>query len=573
MILAQAKTEIIKLLKTASGVKTLNEADLVLPPNLKLGDLSFPCFSLAKVLKNSPQAIAIELHKKIQPTGLIAKTEAAGPYLNFFLNRKEITKSTLNVGRGLVPRRGGEQAPALHGQRIMMEFVSPNNNKPLHLGHLRNAFLGESVARLLESQGAKVIRACLFNDRGLSIAKSMVAYKLWNKGKTPTKIKVKGDKFVGDLYVEFEKKSKDNPQLADEAAKTVVLWEKDDKETKQLWKTLNTWVLGGFAQTLKRSDIKFNLSYFESKLWKQGKKLVEEGIKRKIFTKDKTGAVMANLANFNLPPKVMIRSNGTAIYSTSDLFLGKEKFEKNKLTKAIWCVGSEQDLYLKQLFSIYQSFGFSWAKNCEHLSYGLVFLPEGKMKSREGKVVEADDLLNELYTMVVEEIKVRHKLSATEIKKRAELIAQAALRFYLLSVTPKTIVHFNPKESIAFTGHTGPYLLYTYARIASILKKADKQKLISKSYKLQANDLEWQLIFRLARFPEVVREAALQYDPSHLAQYLYDLAKNFSEFYEAVPVLKAEPQTRAARLNLLRAVQNTMDNGLKLLTIKPIKEM
>jgi arginyl-tRNA synthetase len=574
-ILSQAKQDIASMIKKASGLE-IDLKTITFPPNPRLADFSFPCFGLAKKLNRSPGETAAEIYKKLEPLGLVERVQVAGAYLNFFLKRADFAIGAIQEITTAKKKYG--QSVAFKGERVMMEFVSPNNNKPLHLGHLRNAFLGESVSRLLESQGAKVIRACLFNDRGLHIAKSMIAYERWGRGKTPKSAKVKGDKFIGDLYVEFEKKAKTNPKLLEEAEKMVQLWEQGDKKTLALWKKLSNWALAGFKQSFKRLKVKFVVSYFESRLWQKGKEMVGTGLKKEIFKKDETGNVVADLSAFNLPPKVMLRADGTAIYSTTDLYLGKEKFEKQKLTRAVWCVGSEQDLYLKQLFAIYQLFGFPWFGKCRHLSYGLVFLPEGKMKSREGKVVEADDLMDELRALVTEEIKARHELSITETKKRAELIAQAALRFYLLAVAPQTIVHFNPESSIVFTGHTGPYLLYTYARIASILRKAGNAphpplKIRGGEGGVMITDLEWLLIFTLARFPEVVRESAIQYDPSHLAQYLYDLTKTFSDFYETVPVLKASSEMRAARLALLSAMREVLGEGLRLLTIKPVEKM
>lgn len=591
--LEKAKKEIIDLVKNASGAKDAKEADLTFPPDVKMGDLSLACFRLAQEMKKNPAQVAVDLAKKIKTKGLVAKVTSAGPYLNFFLNREKVYAAILSAKPAhffSIPAGGGGGEGS---QRVMMEFVSPNNNKPLHLGHLRNAFLGESVARLLEARGAKVVRSAIFNDRGLAIAKSMVAYKIWGKDKTPQKLKIKGDKFVGDLYVEFEKnkgteliidegKVTKKYKYSDEDAERIVqLWEQGDKQTRALWKKLNTWALNGFKDTFKRLKIKFDVSYFESRLWQKGKEIAQEGLAKGIFKKDATGAVMVDLSDYNLPPKVIVRSDGTAIYATTDLYLGKEKFAKNKLTRAIWCVGSEQDLYLKQLFAIYKKFGFAWADKCEHLSYGLVFLPEGKMKSREGKVVEADDLLDHLQGLVVKEIKTRHKLTAGELKKRSEIIAQAALRFYLLSVTPKTTVHFNPEESISFTGHTGPYLLYTYARIESILRKKTKIRSVSRRTKSEINskfqipnsDCEWQLVFHMARFSEIVAEAAQKRDPASLAQYLYTLCQQFSNFYENVPVLKAEAASRAARLSLIKRVQEVLAEGLRLLTIETVEKM
>jgi arginyl-tRNA synthetase len=576
-ILKQAQSEIVQVLRQASGFEGITEKDLVFPPNYTLGDLSFPCFGLVKIFQKSPEEISTQIYKKLKPSSLISRIELVGPYLNFFLNREKVGK---NFFQEIVKKRKKEKEKKDKQERVMIEFISPNNNKPLHLGHLRNAFLGESIARLLEWQGIKVIRACLFNDRGLHIAKSILAYQLWGKGITPKKLNIKGDKFVGDLYVKFEQEAKLHPELLEEAERIVQLWEKGDKKIRVLWKKLNNWVLKAFFATFKRLGLRFDIYYFESKLWQKGKKLVFEGLKKGILKKDKTGNIIADLKTFNLPPKVLLRADGTAIYSTTDLYLGKEKFEKNKLTRAIWCVGSEQDLYLKQLFVIYQLFGFPWFDRCFHLSYGLVFLPEGKMKSREGKVVEADDLLDQLFQMVEEEIKARHKkISKKEMIKRAEAIAQAALRFYLLLASPKTTVHFNPKESIALSGRTGPYLLYTYARIASILRKSKLSQLsfsldeFKDEKEIKINDLEWQLILLINRFPEVIQEAALHYNPSILAQYLYDLAKRFSDFYETNPVLKAESKIRKRRLVLITALKNVLGEGLRLLTIEPIERM
>lgn len=615
---SKIKKEIAAVVSKAAGVDV--QVEMVgTPPDPKLGDFTLPCFPFAKIMKISPGEAAIKIHAALKPWGAIANIELAGPYINFWLERekafREILKfhltPLLQKGRQkrLSPFGKGRVGEGFYGQRIMIEYVSPNNNKPLHLGHLRNAFLGESVARLLESQGAKVFRACLFNDRGLHIAKSMLAYQLWGNGTTPKSTKKKGDKFVGDLYVEFEKEQKkfeaqgrdktifskgilsgaelrvlekrihkELKSPSQEAEELVQKWEQGDKTTRALWKKLSDWALDGAGTTLKRLGVTFDVVYFENKLWEKGKAIVADGLKKGVFRKNDTGAVAADLEAFHLPEKVVLRSDGTAIYATTDLYLGEEKFGKKKLTRAIWCVGGEQDLYLKQLFAMYRLLGYPWADRCEHLSYGLVFLPEGKMKSREGKVVEADDLLDELHQDALRELRSRQKLSEKEFARRAEAIAQAALRFYFLAVTPPSIVHFNPKESLAFTGRTGPYLLYTYARIASLLRKAKKlnNETIGQSFShsvvQSVSDHAWRLSMKLTRFSEVTAVSAMERNPAHLATYLFELCQDFAAFYEAIPVLVAGVQ-RASRLALCGAVKQTLQQGLHLLGIKPLEEM
>lgn len=601
----------MEILKKA-GVKAA-PADIVFPPDSKMGDLSVALFAAAKEKSVAPGKLAQEVVKKIKPQGLVEKVEAAGAYVNFWLRREELSKVVLDKLEQYSSSgaKRSREAP-LRGQRILLEMVSPNNNKPLHLGHLRNAFLGESVSRLLESQGAKVIRACLFNDRGLAIAKAMLAYQKWGGGTSPevaqmnpvrssrasgpggtrafgagaTSNGMKGDQFVVQWYVRFEQenqrpetRNKKQIDLVKQAEELVQKWEAGDKDTLALWKKMSNWANDGIMFSLKRLGMKFDTIYYESKLWKQGKKMVAEGLKKGVFKKAETGAVMVEFNN--LPPKILLRSDGTAIYATTDLALTPEKFKKYKLDRAIWCVGQEQNLYLKQLFAILKMLGYKWADKCEHLTYGLVHLPEGRMKTREGTVVEADPLLDHLVELVEKEIKERHThLTEREAEDRAEILAQAAVRYYLLKVGPKQAVHFDPKASISFTGDTGPYLLYTYARIASILRKSKEQGTSSKKnnaalrvtgYTL--HDAEWHLTLLLARFPEEVTTAAIDRDPSILAKYLFELTQLFSNFYEKSPVLKAKEPTRSFRLALISTFQKTLKEGLRFLTIQTVEEM
>ncbi len=562
MILDIARQDVVKLLKKSGIIITPDS--LVYPPKAEMGELSLPLFNAAKEQGKNPAELANELAESIEPKGLIGEVHAAGPYINFFLNRAAVATEVLGQKKKKIVTKK---------EKIMVEFVSPNINKPLHLGHVRNVFLGESVAQLLEATGKKVIRACLVNDLGIALMKAAYAYQNWHNGSTPEKLKIKSDKFVGDLYVQFDKESQGNKAYLTEAAKLVQQWEAGDVKTKKLWKMLTGWAEQGIKKTLARLHTSFDVTLYESKLWKDGKTLAHQGLKRGIFITDETGGIVAPLEDVGLPNKVVLRGDGTNIYVTTDLMLGDLKFKKYKLDRALWIVGNDQDLYLKQLFAIYTKLGYKWVDMCEHVSYGFVNLPEGRMKSREGKVVEADDLLDELRDLALHEIEKRDdKLSSTEAAKRAEVIGQAALRFFLLSVGPKNAMVYNPAESLSFTGKTGPYLLYTYARLNSILAKTKLKGSMDKSVVL--SDVEWSLVSLMAKYEEMVAEAAEKRDPSLVANYTFDLAKRFADFYESTPVLKTEDaKLRAMRILLVTNVKKTIGHGLKLLTITPLEKM
>ncbi len=564
------KKEIIALVaKNFPDVKIV-ETDLVYPPNPSLGDLSLPIFKIAKQLNDSPVAVSAEMAKKIKPEGAIEKIVAAGPYLNFFLDKRKKIEEVL--GQILKEKEKYGDSKNLAKEKIMIEYVSPNTNKPLHLGHLRNALIGEAVANIFEANGAKVVRASLVNDRGAHICKSMVAYIHWGAGKTPTSEKVKGDHFVGKFYVMYAGKAEENKKLENEVRAMLEKWEAGDKEVMALWKKMTKWVLEGFAETYKQLGVKFDKTYFESKIYKEGKRMIMDGLAAEKFLKDETGAVVARLGD-NLPDKVLLRADGTALYVTQDLYLAKLKFDEYKLTESIYCVGSEQDLYLKQLFKILEILGYAWAKNLYHLSHGMIYLPEGKMKSRAGTVVDADELMEKLKNYAAEEIKSRHSLSEKETSRRAAEISLAALKYFILQVDPKTDMHFDPKKSLSFSGRTGPYLAYSHARICSIIRKAK----IKTSGKIDFGKLrekwEYDLVTELSKFPEILEKAARGYSPAVLADYLYDLAKTFSDFYRDVKVLGADREAEKARIILISAVKIVLDKGLGLLGIAAPEEM
>lgn len=559
------KKELVALVKKSFPAVEISETDFVFPPNPEFGDLSLPCFNLVKQMKKSPAEVAKEMGQKIKPAGVAEKIVSAGPYLNFFLTKEKII--TMVLGQILKEKKKYGESKILKKEKIMIEYVSPNANKPLHLGHLRNGLVGEAVANLLEAVGAKVIRTSLVNDRGAHICKSMIAYEHWGDGKTPAAEKIKGDHFVGNFYVLFAQKVAENKELEDEVRKMLERWEAGDKKVLALWKKMTSWALKGFEQTYKRVGIKFDKVYFESKIYKEGKKIILGGLKQGKFVKDETGAVLAKFGD-GLPDKVLLRADGTALYVTQDLYLAKLKFDEYKLTRSIYCVGSEQELYLKQLFKILEILGYKWAKNLYHLSHGMIYLPEGKMKSRAGTVVDADEFMDKLEDYAAEEIKSRHDfLSEKETAGRAAEIALAALKYFILQVDPKTDMHFDPKKSLSFAGRTGPYLEYSHARICSIIRKAKIKTAGKIDFGRLGEKWERDLVLHLAKFPEILEKSARGYNPAILADYLYDLAKTFSDFYRDVQVIKTDPETRKARVALVHAVKIVLAKGLNLLGI------
>jgi arginyl-tRNA synthetase len=460
-------------------------------------------------------------------------------------------------------------------EKVMVEFVSPNTNKPLHLGHLRNAATGDAIARILEANGNKVVRANLLNDRGVGITKAMVAYERWGAGETPMSAGVKGDHLVGKYYVMFEKMKIQHPEIEAEVAEMLRKWEAGDKAVRALWRTMTKWCVDGQNATLKLLGVKHDKIYRESAIYKEGQKMVLDALAKGIFKKDEKGNVIARLPGE--PDKVVLRADGTAVYITTDIILTVKKMTEFKLSKNLWIVGAEQDLHLRQLFGIMRLLGYKWVDDLEHVSCGHVALPEGRMKSREGTVVDIDELVQHLSELAAAEIKERHDfIDQSEIDKRAQEIALGAVKFYLLSVSAPNGMTFNPKESLAFTGKTGPYLQYTNARIQSILRKAAESSSTGAGRvdtSVLAAPTEWQLILRLAEFADVISSAANGRDPSIVARYSYDLSKSFAEFYEQVPVLKADASVRRARLSLLRAVGLVLGRCLFLLGIPAPKEM
>ncbi|MEK6812696.1 MAG: arginine--tRNA ligase [Nanoarchaeota archaeon] len=553
--------KILSLLK--KNVK--GEIALEVPPDNSLGDYAFPCFSLAKMFKKNPQQIAQELAKKLK-ADFLEKVEAKGPYVNFFLSKPLLVKSVLMT----VLKKQRQYGKGKNKKKIVIEYPSPNTNKPLHLGHIRNILLGSTLTRLFQFQGNKVYQVNLNNDRGIHICKSMLAYQKWGVDKKPDK---KPDHFVGDWYVKYSQELQQHPELEQEAQEMLRRWEVGDKIVRALWKKMNRWALQGFHETYVLFNLKFDKEYFESGIYEHGKQLVLDHVKKGIFEKDQTGAVIARLEKEGLDNKVLLRSDGTSVYMTQDLYLAQLKYENFKMDQSIYVVGNEQNYHFKVLFILLKKLKVPFADQCYHLSYGMVFLPEGKMKSREGNVVDADDLVGEMIELARAAVKKRWPdLKKQEIEKRAKAIGMAALRFHILKYDPASDITFNPAESISFEGETGPYLQYCIARINSIfrkhgkdVRKADLQQLVM--------DQEYQLAKLQQQFPAVVAQATEQYKIHLLTRYLLDLSKAFSSYYEHYPILQAEPNIRDARLLLCKAVREVLSIGLSLLDIAVLEEM
>jgi arginyl-tRNA synthetase len=534
---------------------------LTIPPDPKLGDYAFPCFVLG-----NPKEEAGKLKEKIELPKFLSRMEIVGPYLNFFLSSSVLAEETLLS----IYKQAKHYGQTKSTKKIVIEFCGPNTNKPLHLGHLRNIALGDAMFRILKFQGNEVIPVNIVNDRGIHISKSMLAYMKWGENKEPDK---KGDHFVGDYYVLFSQHAKEDPSLDNQAQELLVKWEKGVQETRALWEKMNHWVLDGFQQTYERLGISFTKEYLESQYYMDGKELALDGLHQGVFVKSDDGALLVELEKYGLPNKVVLRSDGTSIYFTQDLYLATLREKDFKFDQMIYVVASEQNLHFQQLFKTLELLGKPFAPHLYHLSYGLVHLPSGRMKSREGTVIDTDDILNEVAELAKIEIKQRHQdLTEAQITQRADVIALGAIKFFMVRTDPVKDMVFDPKESVSFEGETGPYIQYTHARACSLLQKAD-EVVKHVNFSLLATEEEKKLLVALTHFSEAVQKAASSYKPHHLAQYLIGLSQAFNEFYHACPVLKAEKNTLKARLLLVDASRQVLASGLALLGIKAPEEM
>jgi arginyl-tRNA synthetase len=555
------------------------------PPNTDLGHFAVPCFPLAKQFRKSPADIARTLAENMPPDDVLLKAVATGPYINLTLSSSVLFG---DICASIVSNENsyGESPDGLN-KRVMVEYLSPNTNKPLHLGHLRNGALGMSVARLHEATGHRVVKANLINDRGVHICKSMLAWQKWGDNATPESADKKGDHFVGNWYVRFSREADLDPDLEKQVQQMLQRWEAGDRETVDLWKTMNAWVYDGFSQTYRRFGLEFDVLYYESDTYKLGKDEIQKGLEAGIFEKDGNGNTV-----FELPAKefgreksgaakkvTVLRPDGTSLYITQDIGTTIVKKEEHDLDFSIWVVGSEQEYHFRCLFQILADLGYQWAQDCYHLSYGMVYLPEGKMKSREGKIVDADDLIAEMKNLAAGEITQRDPekiLSDDEVKRRAEIIGIGAVKYYLLRVRPTQSINFDPSESISFDGFTGPYCQYAYARIFGILEKAGSAGLDPENadFSLLGNTEELQLLQKLMEFPAEVAGAARELNPSRIAVHIFNTAKAFNQLYNRHQVIQAgSDQLAGARLALIKATAVVLKKGLHLLGIDVLKNM
>ncbi|MCS7105815.1 MAG: arginine--tRNA ligase [Candidatus Aenigmarchaeota archaeon] len=557
--------EVIKTLRFL-GIEKIEET-LEVPLHPEFGDLaSTVCFQLAKKEKRSPSEIAEELVKKIKipKRSFIKKVEAKSGYINFFFNWEKISEKVLKeIQKGIKITEG-------KGKRVMVEHSQPNPVHPMHIGHARSTFLGDALANILEFLGYKVIRANYMNNVGLQVAKLVTAYLLWGEGKEP---KGKPDFWLWEFYVKFHEEANKNPELEEKAREVLRKYEiEKDKEIIKIWNKIVDWCVKGFEETYKKLGIKFDVYFYESDSRELGKKIVDEAFKKGIAFKSSDGAIIADLEKYGLPNIVILRSDGTGLYITSDLGLTKQKFDNYKLDKSIWVVSSEQNLYFKQLFKILEILGFEWVKNCYHFSFELVRLPEGKMSSREGKAVMLDEVVKKLTELAFEEVEKRNPdLSEKEKSEIAEKIGVGALKYAIVKIDPNNTITFDWKRMLSLQGDTAPYLQYACTRCNGILRKAGKWK---PKYKVkELKEEEKNLIKILFNFSKIVKNAAKEFKPNHICNYAFDLATAFDKFYEKCPVLRAEKDLMYFRLTLVDCTRKILTKCLELVGIRVPEKM
>jgi arginyl-tRNA synthetase len=569
----------------------VGESELSLQPTRKEfeGSYTFVVFPYLKVTKLNPEASAAKLGEFLKSN---CKSVQEFNVVKGFLNISLSETSWLSVFKKLYTNPQLGQLP-LNGKKVMVEYSSPNTNKPLHLGHLRNNFLGFSVSEILKANGYEVIKANLVNDRGIHICKSMVAYKHFGNGETPETSGIKGDHLAGKYYVIFDREHKKqsreliekglseedankNTPIMLEAQEMLRSWEAGEKEVVDLWKTMNSWVYEGFNVTYKKMGVDFDKFYYESDTYLLGKNIVDEGLKKEVFFKKENGSIWVDLSDEGLDEKLVLRADGTSVYITQDMGTCELKYEDFQFDKSVYVVGNEQDYHFDVLFKIMRKLGRPYGDGLYHLSYGMVDLPSGKMKSREGTVVDADDLMQEMIDTAASHTKELGKIdgfSPEQAEELYEILGMGALKYFLLKVDPKKRMLFNPQESIEFQGNTGPFIQYSHARIASILRKAEQ---IDINYSADAlemlshlEDTERELIVILNEFEKKIQLAGEDYSPSVIAQYMFDLAKEYNRFYAELPIFnERDEQVQSFRIALSALTAKTIRRGMQLLGIK-----
>ncbi|MBR1901742.1 MAG: arginine--tRNA ligase [Bacteroidaceae bacterium] len=558
------------------------------------GQLTLVVFPFLKMSKKAPEATAQEIGQKLvaKVPEVISKFNVIKGFLNLTINPAQwielLESIQQNPTFGFTPVT--EQSPL-----VMIEYSSPNTNKPLHLGHVRNNLLGWALANVMQANGNKVVKTNIVNDRGIHICKSMLAWLKYGNGETPETSGKKGDHLIGDYYVAFDKhyreevkelvakgmdeeQAKQEAPLIKEAHEMLVKWEQNDPEVRGLWKKMNEWVYAGFDETYKALGVSFDKIYYESNTYLEGKEKVEEGLEKGFFYRREDGSVWADLTKEGLDEKLLLRSDGTSVYMTQDIGTAKLRFQDYPIDKMIYVVGNEQNYHFQVLSILLDKLGFKWGKDLVHFSYGMVELPNGKMKSREGTVVDADDLIATMIAdarqMSADKVNKLEGITEEEAQEIARIVGMGALKYFILKVDARKNMLFNPEESIDFNGNTGPFIQYTYARIRSILRKAGEVNLADLAKDTELSDKEISLIQHLQGFQAAVKQAGTDYNPSCIANYCYELVKEYNQFYHDFSVLREEDEKkRQFRIALSAAVSQVIKNGMGLLGIEVPERM
>lgn len=587
-ILSQATADAVKALYGAEVA-----AESIVPSTTKKefeGNLTIVVFPFLKASHKRPEDTAQEIGEY-----LVANCEAVEKFnvIKGFLNITIKPSFWTSVLQSVEATENFGFKPVTNDSRlVMIEYSSPNTNKPLHLGHVRNNLLGFSLAKIMEANGNKVVKTNIVNDRGIHICKSMLAWLKWGNGITPEKAGKKGDHLIGDFYVAFDKHYKEelqqlmdggmtkeeaeaNSTLMKEARTMLKKWEDGDEEVRSLWRTMNEWVYAGFDETYARMGVSFDKIYYESNTYLEGKEKVLEGLEKGIFYRKDDNSVWADLTADGLDQKLLLRTDGTSVYMTQDIGTAKLRFQDYPIDQMIYVVGNEQNYHFQVLSLLLDKLGFSWGKDLIHFSYGMVELPNGKMKSREGTVVDADELMDEMIATARKMSEGRLKgVPEEEMDDVYRIIGLGALKYFILKVDPRKNMLFNPQESIDFNGNTGPFVQYTYARIRSVLRKSDEADAATDITAYEPNEKEIEIIQRIADFPSVVSEAGRTYSPALIANYVFELAKGYNQFYHDYSILKEENGVaRAFRLHLSRTVADIIRRGFSLLGVEVPERM
>lgn len=557
------------------------------------GDITLVVFPFTKTARKQPEVIGNEIGQWLtENTNIVDKYNVIKGFLNLSISKDNWISTLNNIYND---KKYGTKEETPESPLMMIEYSSPNTNKPLHLGHVRNNLLGYSISQIQKANGWKVVKTNIVNDRGIHICKSMLAWLKYGNGETPASTGMKGDHLIGKYYVEFDKhykaelkelqakgmsedEAKANSSLMKEAQAMLLKWEQNDPEIRSLWQMMNEWVYAGFDETYKRLGVDFDKIYYESNTYLEGKEKVEEGLKKGIFYRREDGSVWADLTSDGLDEKLLLRSDGTSVYMTQDIGTAKLRYQDYPIDKMVYVVGNEQNYHFQVLSLLLDKLGFKWGKELVHFSYGMVELPNGKMKSREGTVVDADDLMDGMIEEAAQTSAALGKLencTKEEIDNINRMVGLGALKYFILKVDPRKNMTFNPEESIDFNGNTGPFIQYTCARIKSILRKASEQGIEIKEVKgITLQEKEVSLIQNLTSYPSIVEQAGKDFSPALIANYVYDLVKEYNQFYQTSPILKEEnAETMNMRLMLSACTVKVIESGMSLLGIEMPEKM